>query len=133
MIAQCYGRMLVGPHAPTAADCYRYSLSQPGVVACISAPRRRAELVDNLAVLRAPTLALEQLAALRAHGVGVRAESQRFNALLRQPTRDAAAAARELLAAELPPGAEPVPRHLPRASVQRPARTSLGRVRRRRS
>lgn len=128
--ALCYGRMLVGDHAPPARDCYRYSLSQPGVVACISAPRRRAELVENLDALRAPMLDADRLAELRAHGLGVRADNQRFNTLLRQPTRDAAAAARELLDAELPPGDALEPRALPRPTTSRAARTSLGTSRR---
>ena len=50
--ALCYGRMVSGPGAPSPADCYRYSLSQPGVTACISAPRRTHELVENVAALR---------------------------------------------------------------------------------
>jgi hypothetical protein len=126
--ALCYGRMLSGPNAPRAADCYRYSIAQPGVTACISAPRRHTELVDNLAVLTAPPLTDAELAALREHGKGVRAENQRFNTLLRQPTRDAAAAAREMLAAELPP-ADAVERPMPRAGTTR-SRTSLGASRR---
>jgi len=58
----------------------------------------------------------------------VHAESQRFGTLLRQPTRDAAAAARELLAAELPPeGAVAAPAsQLPRAGGTRRFRTRLG-------
>jgi hypothetical protein len=128
--ALCYGRMIAGPDAPTAADCYRYSLSQPGVTAVISAPRRRDELVDNLAALHAPPLADADLARLRAHGAHVRAENQRFNALMREPTRDAAAAARELLEHELPPAGEIAIRPMPRAAG-RAARTSLGTTRRR--
>jgi len=128
--ALCYGRMLSGPNAPTAADCYRYSLAQPGVTACISAPRRGRELVENLDVLQRPTLDAAAIDALRMHGVGVRAENQRFNALMRQPTRDAANAAREMLAAELPPADELDPRPLPRSSASRPARTRLHRARR---
>ena len=128
--ALCYGRMVSGPNAPSPADCYRYSLSQPGVTAVISAPRRFHEIVENVDVLRAPTLAAERLAALREHGIGVRAENQRFNTLLRQPTRDAAAAARELLATELPPADELEQRPLPRPSSARPARTQLGKTRR---
>lgn len=127
--ALCYGRMVSGPGAPSPADCYRYSLSQPGVTACISAPRRRRELLANLDVLRQTTLPAERLAALREHGVGVRAENQRFNTLLRQPTRDAATAARELLAAELPPSEAIEQRRLPRASAPR-GRTTLGSTRR---
>jgi hypothetical protein len=127
--ALCYGRMVSGPHAPSAADCYRYSLSQPGVAAVISAPRRRREVVDNIGALAQPLLDAAQLAAMREHGRLVRAEDQRFNALLRQPTRDAAAAARELLAAELPPSDEVQARPLPRPSKSRPARTNLGKTR----
>ncbi|MEJ7604623.1 MAG: aldo/keto reductase, partial [Kofleriaceae bacterium] len=127
--ALCYGRLLTGPGAPTASECYRYSLSQPGVVACISAPRRRRELVANLEVLRDPTLTPARIEELRAHGLGVRAESQRFNTLMRQPTRDAAAAAREMLESELPP-TESVPRRLPTASPARRTRTRLGATRR---
>lgn len=130
--ALTYGRMISGPHAPSPADCYRYSLSQPGVTACISAPRRRREVIENLAVLAQPRLDEAQLAALRRHGLGVRAENQRFNSLLRQPTRDAAAAARELLASELPPAGETSQLPLPRASNHRPARTGLGKTRSRR-
>ena len=129
--ALSYGRMLSGPNAPSAADCYRYSLSQPGVTAVISAPRRRSEVRANLAALASPMLTAEELAALRAHGIGVRAENQRFNTLLRQPTRDAAAAARELLATELPP-IDGAPRALPKPSTARPARTNLRKTRTRR-
>jgi len=135
--ALTYGRMISGPGAPPPADCYRYSLSQPGVTAVISAPRRHDELLENLAALAHPRLDPAQLAALRAHGAHVHAESQRFNTLLRQPTRDAAAAARELLAAELPPAdaaddtaassaAAPAPR-LPRTGGARRSRARLGR------
>jgi len=130
--ALSYGRMVTGPNAPSAADCYRYSLAQPGVTACISAPRRRGEVRENVTALSLPPLTADELAALRAHGTGVRAENQRLASLLRQPTRDAAAAARELLAAELPPSDELVHRPLPRASSARPARTNLSRTRSRR-
>ncbi len=128
--ALTYGRMVSGPNAPSATECYRYSMSQPGVTACISAPRRHRELVENVAILAAPQLSAERQAELRMHGIGVRAESQRFNTLLRQPTRDAAAAARELLAAELPPGEAQPSRRLPYASEARRAKTSLGKARR---
>src|SRR5713101_793781 len=43
----CYGRLLQ-PHngmpPPTAADCYRYTLMQAAVRACLSAPRTLATL-----------------------------------------------------------------------------------------
>jgi aryl-alcohol dehydrogenase-like predicted oxidoreductase len=123
--ALCYGRMLSGPNAPTATECYRYSLSQPGVTACISAPRRYRELVENLGILADPMLPADRIAALREHGQGVHAESARFNTLVRQPTRDAAAAAREMLASEPPPEEARMPR-LPRPSDAKRSRTRLG-------
>jgi len=120
--ALTYGRMLTGAGAPSPAECYRYSLAQPGVTAVVSAPRRHVELLANLAALAEPALAPERIAALREFGLGVRAESQRFNTLLRQPTRDAAAAARELLASE-PPPTDAI--RIPRSAAR--SRTRLGR------
>jgi hypothetical protein len=77
--ATSYGRLLRGvPMPPSAAECYRYSLSQPGVSACISAPRGGVELMENLAVLEDPTLSSARVAELRAHGRAVRAESLDF-------------------------------------------------------
>jgi hypothetical protein len=102
------------------------------VTAVISAPRRRSEVRENLTVLANPILDADRIAAMRTHGIGVRAENQRFNTLLRQPTRDAAAAARALLATELPPSDELIERPLPRPSDSRPARTNLGKTRTRR-
>jgi HEAT repeat protein/diketogulonate reductase-like aldo/keto reductase len=130
--ALTYGRMLSGPNAPTPAECYRYSLAQPGVTACISAPRRHRELAANLEALAHPSLPAERITAMREHGAGVRAESTRFNKLLRQPTRDAAAAAREMLASEpAPTENQSLPRRLPAAGDLRRSRTNRGGARRR--
>ena len=88
--ALCYGRMLRASLSssdgfrPSAADCYRYSLSQGGVAACISAPRRYRELLHNLAVLEAPTLDPAALDALRRHGREVHDRNRDFNALVRR-------------------------------------------------
>ncbi len=90
--ATCYGRMLRptgGPDEmasalPTAPDCYRYSLSQPGVSATLTAPRDRAELFENLEVLQAPILAPEVALSLREHGARVRTENRRFDSLVRR-------------------------------------------------
>lgn len=84
----CYGRMLHQTPADLAApvdaaDCYRYSLSQPGVVACISAPRRRSELTANLEVVDRPTLSPERQHELRQHGDHVYARSKAWNATVR--------------------------------------------------
>ncbi len=102
--ALCYGRMLQGDGAPSAQDCYRYSLAQEGVTATISAPRRHRELVENLEVLGAGAMTAEEIERVRVHGARVRVESQKFNALIRQPTRDAAAAAMAMLEDALAPG-----------------------------
>lgn len=125
--ALCYGRMVSGPGAPSPADCYRYSLSQPGVTACISAPRRHRELVENLEVLSAPLLDEARLAELRRHGEGVRLENQRFGSLIRQPPRDAAAAAMALLEAALPPEQAPPGAPAAAPTAVPPSAASLGR------
>ena len=90
----CYGRLLrtrpgrdAAERPPSAADCYRYSLAQPGVTACISAPRRPRELAENLAVLASPAISSERVASLRAHGLWVHEESARWNALVRRADR----------------------------------------------
>lgn len=95
--ALCYGRMLRGSsvfeRGPAALDCYRYALAQPGVSACISAPRRHRELVENLALLDLPALDPTMIEALRAHGREVHADNKRFDRLIRRggsaPLREA--------------------------------------------
>ena len=95
--ALCYGRMLesssVFESGPPAVDCYRYTLSQPGIAACISAPQRHRELLENLGALDRPTLDVLAQEALRAHGREVYADSKRFDRLLRRggsaPLREA--------------------------------------------
>ncbi len=89
--ATCYGRLLqpmpgmpADAALPSAVDCYRYSLSQPGVSACLTAPRSHRELMQNLEVLARPRMVPEALEAMRSHGARVRARNQRFNALIRQ-------------------------------------------------
>lgn len=92
--ALCYGRLLRRPLQapadlilPTASECYRYSLAQPGVSACLSAPRRPRELRQNLEVLAqlaAGALSAERVAALRQVGGLVLAEDRRFDQLVRR-------------------------------------------------
>lgn len=123
----CYGRMLKSPqHAPeltppSAADCYRYSLSQPGVTASISAPRRFRELEENLEVLKQSTLNAEEIQRMRRFGAEVYSGNKGFNKLIRQPgmmktLRELAldAIEREL---GLPPGNSESPRPLPSAMM----------------
>lgn len=82
----CYGRLLrrggTGP-VVTAADCYRYSLGQPAVCACLSAPATLAQLDENLCALRDPTLPAERVAQLLAHGDSVYREDSLFNRFVR--------------------------------------------------
>lgn len=94
--ALCYSRLLravpgvptefpvLMSELPTAAECYRYSLSQEGVSACWSAPRYFAELEENLAVLDGMPLPAERQQVLRQHGQSVRNEGKRFDALVRK-------------------------------------------------
>ena len=111
--ATCYGRLLrrvpeepEGLALPTAVDCYRYSLSQPGVSACLSAPRSHKELGENLAVLSRPRLEPEALEALRAHGERVRAWNRRFDTLVRRAPGGSREALQHLLATEDTPPPE---------------------------
>ncbi len=89
--ATSYGRLLQPlpgrgplPTRPTAADCYRYSLAQPGVTAVISAPRYPSELYENLAILADPELPESRRHELLQHGAAVHAMSRRFNSLVRK-------------------------------------------------
>jgi hypothetical protein len=89
--ATCYGRLLqpapgAPPDAPlpSAVDCYRYSLSQPGVSASLTAPRSRRELLHNLDVLCRPFMEPDALPAMRAHGERVRTRSRQLDALVRR-------------------------------------------------
>ena len=97
--ALTYGRMLAGAGAPTPAECYRYSLAQPGVTACIT---RRAGTPSSREprALAEPSLPEARLAALRVHGAGVRAESAAVQHAAAPAHARSAAAAPELLAGE---------------------------------
>jgi hypothetical protein len=82
----CYGRLLVRHgdiDPPTAADCYRYALAQPGVRACWSAPATREQLEENLAALRDPALPEDRRERLLAHGALVYEEDSTFRKLVR--------------------------------------------------
>jgi hypothetical protein len=81
----CYGRMLhktgvVLSSPVTAADCYRYSLAQPGVHGCIAAPRRYSELIEDLEVADDATMTDARAQEMRAHGDVVYARSKAWMA-----------------------------------------------------
>jgi aryl-alcohol dehydrogenase-like predicted oxidoreductase len=78
----CYGQLPVAP-----ADCYRYSLSQPGVTACMSAPRDVQQLRHNLQVLAQPTLPPEVQETLRPAGEAVYRRHRGFVEWIRDAER----------------------------------------------
>lgn len=85
--ATCYGRLLkpyAGRTPPSAADCYRYSLAQPGVSVCWSAPATVEQLADALAVLRDPTLPDDRRRSLETFGAALYEEETIFRRLIRQ-------------------------------------------------
>jgi aryl-alcohol dehydrogenase-like predicted oxidoreductase len=82
----CYGRLLqargdVPP--PRPADCYRYTLAQPGVTACLSAPATLEQLAENLQALRDPELPEDRRQSLLAQGERVYEEDTMFRRLVR--------------------------------------------------
>jgi aryl-alcohol dehydrogenase-like predicted oxidoreductase len=83
----CYGRLLkpcAGRPPPSAADCYRYTLAQPGVSCCLSAPATLAELDENLALLRSDwELPEERWRQLRDRGDALYREETTFRRLVR--------------------------------------------------
>ena len=82
----CYGRLL-RPRgdrpAPSAADCYRFSLAQPGVSMCLSAPATMDQLADTLAVVRDPTISDDRKAHLIAWGDELYREEKLFRQTIR--------------------------------------------------
>jgi aryl-alcohol dehydrogenase-like predicted oxidoreductase len=83
----CYGRLLqarADAPPPRPADCYRYSLAQPGVTASLSAPATLEELEENLRALREPELPEDRLRSLLAQGERVYAEDTTFRKLVRE-------------------------------------------------
>jgi aryl-alcohol dehydrogenase-like predicted oxidoreductase len=82
----CYGRLLRPHHEmppPSAADCYRYTLMQPGVRACLSAPASLAQLEDNLAALCDPVLPEERRNYLLSLGAKLYEEETVFRKFVR--------------------------------------------------
>jgi predicted aldo/keto reductase-like oxidoreductase len=64
---------------PRAAAWYRFALQAPSVAVALAAPDDRAELDEDLAVLRTPApLSPEEYEALAAHGRRVRAHAGSF-------------------------------------------------------
>lgn len=82
----CYGRLLEprgGLPAVRPSDCYRYTLMQPAVRCCWTAPATLAELEENFDVLRDPTLPEDRLRLLLAQGELLYREETIFRRLVR--------------------------------------------------
>jgi aryl-alcohol dehydrogenase-like predicted oxidoreductase len=82
----CYGRLLKprgGRPAPTAADCYRFSLMQPGVTMCLSAPASLEQFEETLQVAAQPVLVEERRPWLEEHGAQVYREETLFRQTIR--------------------------------------------------
>lgn len=61
---------------PTAADCYRFALNHPAICLALTSPRDRIQLAENLQVLRAPQLSLEEIHHWQEYGDFVYGEGQ---------------------------------------------------------
>src|SRR5262249_20228013 len=83
----CYGRLLQprgDRKPPGAADCYRFSLAQPGVAMCLSAPATLAQLEENLDVIRDPALPEDRRQMLEAWGAELYREETLFRKVVRE-------------------------------------------------
>ena len=60
---------------PTAADCYRFALNHP-VCLALTSPHDRIQLAENLQVLHAPPLSLEEVRHWQEYGDFVYGEGQ---------------------------------------------------------
>jgi aryl-alcohol dehydrogenase-like predicted oxidoreductase len=63
---------------PTAGQAYRFVLSNPGVHLCLTAPRNKRELEENLASLQQGPLTDEEAAYMRKFGDVVHAQKKWF-------------------------------------------------------
>lgn len=67
-----------GRRLPTAPECYRFVLGNPAVDVCLTAPRNRRELDENLAAVARGPLDEDDLAFMRAFGDRVHAARKWF-------------------------------------------------------
>lgn len=61
---------------PTAADCYRFALHHPAVHLALTSPTNRAQLAENIQVLHAPALNVEEVARWQAYGDWMHGDGQ---------------------------------------------------------
>jgi len=62
------GKMPAGERPPTAAECYRFVLSNPAVDVCMTGARTVEQMRENLAVLEQGPMTDEELARMRRIG-----------------------------------------------------------------
>jgi aryl-alcohol dehydrogenase-like predicted oxidoreductase len=80
-----WGRLLRAPRRweearlPTAGECYRFVLGNPHVHVCLTAPRSRRELEENLAAVRQGPLAEDDREFLCRFGDAVQRRSRWFS------------------------------------------------------
>ncbi len=63
---------------PTAGMCYRFVLSNPQVHVCLTAPRNRRELDENLLAAEQGPLSEDEMAQMRTFGEAVHAQKRWF-------------------------------------------------------
>jgi predicted aldo/keto reductase-like oxidoreductase len=61
-------KMPKGEHPPTAADCYRFVLSQPAVDVCMMGAKNEAQMRENLSVLTQDPMSEGELERMRRIG-----------------------------------------------------------------
>jgi HEAT repeat protein len=98
--ALCYARLLVPVRGsdttpPSAADCYRFALSNPAVGLVLAAPSLPSDARAALEAMERPTLDADTERAVRAHGAAVYRVDTEFNALVRKGDRIVLADPRE--------------------------------------
>jgi predicted aldo/keto reductase-like oxidoreductase len=62
--------------SPTAADCYRFCLTEPSVQVVLTAPHSLTELEQNLKVLDAPAMSKRERSQWRRFGEMVHASGK---------------------------------------------------------
>lgn len=79
-----WGKLLRAPpgwtegRVPTAGDCYRFVLGNPHVHVCLTAPRTRQQLEENLAAVGRGPLPAEDVEFMRRFGEAVHRDSRFF-------------------------------------------------------
>ena len=71
-------KMPPGENPPSASDCYRFALSNPGVDVCICGPKDQAQMREGLRTLELGPLDPEELSRMKKIGDYVHSHSGKF-------------------------------------------------------